>query len=332
MPTPVSPLNQLSVVSLYLTDGCNSRCKTCDIWKAPRKNMSMKLVKSLADDFQNLGVELVVLSGGEAMQHPEWPEIASLFRKNGIFVLLLTNGILLQKQAEHVIRTVDSVTISLDSVDRKTYQEIRGIDALPILLKGMKTVAEAGIPIRTRTTIQQMNFREIPEIIDTALKYGAGSVSFLAVDVANAEAFGREVTSSSNEPHSPPLLALSQEELPELENILDQLQKSHKKQFKDKKIVETPEKLRRVLYDYFSAVNGLQPFQGPLCNAPHVSAVIEVDGRIRPCFFLPSGAKVGKIPLAQALNQPKMLDLRRAFDQDKLQECKRCVCPLYRAQ
>ena len=41
-------LRALPLVVLYLTDGCNSRCVTCDIWKLPRRNMSMELVDQLA--------------------------------------------------------------------------------------------------------------------------------------------------------------------------------------------------------------------------------------------------------------------------------------------
>src|SRR5579871_6966420 len=84
-------LRTLPMVVLYITDGCNSRCVTCDIWKLPRRNMDMALVEQLAAEFPQLGVQTVVLSGGEAMQHPEWPRIAQTFRQAGAKVLLLTN-------------------------------------------------------------------------------------------------------------------------------------------------------------------------------------------------------------------------------------------------
>ena len=76
-------LNTLPLVVLYLTDGCNSRCVTCDIWRNPRRNMKMELVEEIASAFQELQVRWVLLSGGEAMQHPNWPEIARRFRAEG---------------------------------------------------------------------------------------------------------------------------------------------------------------------------------------------------------------------------------------------------------
>src|SRR5258707_1078030 len=58
-------LRALPLVVLYITDGCNSRCATCDIWKLPRRNMAMSLVERLAEEFHELGVRQVVLSGRE---------------------------------------------------------------------------------------------------------------------------------------------------------------------------------------------------------------------------------------------------------------------------
>src|ERR1044071_7467474 len=102
----------LPLVVLYLTDGCNSRCVTCDIWKLPRRNMEMALVRRLVTEFQELGVRHVVFSGGEAMQHPEWPHIAELFRNADMKVTLLTNGLALKKQVREVIDNVDDLTVS----------------------------------------------------------------------------------------------------------------------------------------------------------------------------------------------------------------------------
>src|SRR5690606_19544897 len=86
-------LHTLPLVVLYLTDGCNSRCVTCDIWRNPRRNMKMELVDEIAGACAELGVRWVLLSGGEAMQHPHWPEIARRFRDQGIYTMLLTNGL-----------------------------------------------------------------------------------------------------------------------------------------------------------------------------------------------------------------------------------------------
>ena len=80
-------LHSLPLLILYLTDGCNSRCVSCDIWQNPRRNMPMPLVDSLLETVPELGIRYVLLSGGEAMQHPEWDTIAKKFRAAGVHVM-----------------------------------------------------------------------------------------------------------------------------------------------------------------------------------------------------------------------------------------------------
>src|SRR5437667_1064398 len=140
-------LRVLPLVVLYITDGCNSRCVTCDIWKSPRRNIDIGLVGRLAAEFPRLGVRSVLLSGGEPMQHPEWPRIAQILRTAGIKVMLLTNGLGLKKQSQQVLETVDQLTVSLDGATPETYRAIRGVDALPVILEGIQTVVDGCVPV-----------------------------------------------------------------------------------------------------------------------------------------------------------------------------------------
>jgi MoaA/NifB/PqqE/SkfB family radical SAM enzyme len=174
-------LHTLPLVVLYLTDGCNSRCVTCDIWRNPRRNMRMELVENIAGAFRELQVRWVLLSGGEAMQHPQWPEIARRFRAEGAHVMLLTNGLLLRKQIDEVLAGVDEVIVSLDGGTAPAYHAIRGVDAFDLVIDGIRAVRAGGLPVTTRTTIQRANFREIPQIIEVAKAAGVSHISFLTV-------------------------------------------------------------------------------------------------------------------------------------------------------
>ena len=159
-------LRTLPMLILYLTDGCNSRCVTCDIWRNPRRNMRMERVEALAAQIRPLGVRWVVLSGGEAMQHPAWAAIARKLRAEGARVILLTNGLFLKKQADDVIASVDEVVVSLDGGTAATYAAIRGVDAFDLVLYGIRAVRAGGIDVTTRTVVQRANYRELPAIID----------------------------------------------------------------------------------------------------------------------------------------------------------------------
>ena len=327
-------LRTLPMLIVYLTDGCNSRCQTCDIWKLPRRNMSMALAEKLASEFRMLGMRRVILSGGEAMQHPDWPRIAHLFHAAGATVELLTNGLLVNKQAQDVIENIDQLIISLDGGVPETYKAIRGVDGFDVILSGMRTCADAGVPITTRTTIQRGNYFEMPQIIDAARNAGVRKVSFLAVDVSSTQAFGPRFgadilpTLSSLFPHAPSSPVLTADDLPEFSKVLDCLEHEYAADFASGLIAESPVKLRR-LYNYFATLNDGSPFPPPRCNAPHLSSVVEVDGNLRPCFFLPHVGKLGDGTFLETLNTPLAVEMRAAYRTGQRSECARCVCSLY---
>lgn len=315
----------LPLLVLYLTDGCNSRCQTCDIWQNPRRNMPMPLVDSIAETCSELGIRWILLSGGEAMQHPQWSQIAQRFRAEGVHVMLLTNGLLLRKQAQLVIASVDEVILSLDGGNAETYAAIRGVDAFDLILEGVDSVRAGGIPVTTRTTVQQANFHEIPQIIDVALAHDMNLISFLAVDVSNPFAFGdRDLLTPDG--------ALSLAEIVELERIIETIAVQYADAYAAGRMVESSDKLQRILAQYFKAVLGEGDFPRPPCNAPHFSTVIEVDGRLRPCYFLPSYGRLEPDGqrLPEAINWDAAQALRQAYRTGQRQECARCVCPLHK--
>jgi MoaA/NifB/PqqE/SkfB family radical SAM enzyme len=353
-------LHTLPLVILYLTDGCNSRCVTCDIWRNPRRNMKMEVVEDLADAFRELGTRWVLLSGGEAMQHPKWPEIARRFRAEGAYVSLLTNGLLIRKQAEEVLASVDELIVSLDGGTAATYEAIRGVDAFDLIMDGIRAVRAGGLPVSTRTTVQRANFREISQIIEAAKAADVNRVSFLTVDVSNQFAFGPRFAAdpslalmssvTSNQAVSAPPLykvgrgqgeedslvgdevsssALTPDDVIELAHILDDVERRFADDFASGLMSESPEKLRRMVA-YFNAINGDGDFPRPRCNAPHLSTVIEVDGSLRPCYFLPAYGKLNGGKLADAINTPAAQAMREAYRTGKRPECERCVCPLYK--
>ncbi len=323
-------LHTLPLVVLYLTDGCNSRCVTCDIWRNPRRNMQMELVDQIISAVQDLQIRWVLLSGGEAMQHPQWPEIARRFRAAGVHVMLLTNGLLLQKQVAEVRASVDEVIVSLDAGTAATYAAIRGVDAFDLVMKGIRSVRNADIPVTTRTTVQHTNFREIPAIIAAAKALDVNHISFLAVDVSNEFAFGPRFEADPTLPVNQPMSsALTPEDVQELMTLLDTIEVQFAADFASGRIAESPAKLRRLL-TYFGAINNQNDFEPPRCNAPHISTVIEVDGTLRPCYFLPAYGKLNGQPLGQALNGNVAQQLRQAYRNRQRPECERCVCPLYK--
>jgi MoaA/NifB/PqqE/SkfB family radical SAM enzyme len=95
-------------------------------------------------------------------------------------------------------------------------------------------------------------------------------------------------------------------------------------------IAERPEKLRRIVR-HFQAHFGAELYESPRCNAPWISAVIEVDGTVRPCFFHRPVGSLNSATLQAVLNGEEALAFRDALDVAQNPVCQRCVCSLHRS-
>ena len=335
-----SSLRRLPLVTLYLTERCNSRCVTCDYWRHGRVDLNLESVKALLPDLRRLDTRVVLISGGEPLLNPEWPEIAEVLRAHGLSLWLLTSGLSLAKHSRRVAELFDAVTVSLDGTNAATYLATRGLDAFDNVCDGIRAMAGLGRRVSVRVTLQRANYRELPGFVQLARELGAHQLSFLAVDVANPHAFSRTDNFVAD-------LALQSSDLPVLKEILGQLERDCADDFRSGFIAETPQKLRRI-HQYFAAVRGEAPYPAVRCNAPEFSAVVDAKAQLHPCFFIPgppqpafaalpggygSPSRAGYSaagPLADGLNSEPMTTLRASIRAGQRPECATCVCSMWR--
>ncbi|HJW83626.1 MAG TPA: radical SAM protein [Anaerolineae bacterium] len=315
-------LHALPVAILYITDRCNSRCVSCDYWRFGQSHMSMDLARRLSGELPRSGARYVLLSGGEPLMHPQWPAMAAMFRQAGLRVAMVTSGILLPKFAAQVAGCIDELYVSLDGATPESYQAIRGVAGLGLIERGVRALA-GRMPITFRTTVQRGNYREIPALIRLTQAWGATRHSFLAVDVSTHAAFARREGFDAS-------MALGHDDLAELDRVLDAVERDFAAEFASGYIAESPDKLRR-LKQYFAALLGLERFPFVRCNAPRFSTVIETDGTLKPCYFLPAWGRLDGRPLFDALNAPTALQVRQQQRLGERPECERCVCYAYRS-
>jgi Fe-coproporphyrin III synthase len=316
-------LQRLPLVTLYLTERCNSRCVSCDYWRHGRADMSLESVERLLPALQRLHTRVVLLSGGEPLLNPQWADIARRLRSHGLRTWLLTSGLSLAKHARRASQLFDDITVSLDGTCAATYAAIRGLDAFDTVCAGIRAAADLGASISLRVTLQRANYRELPQFVQLAHDSGVRQISFLAVDVANPHAFGRSDAFTSD-------LALRAEDLPVFERLLRELEQARAQDFQRGFIAESAQKLQRIL-QYFAAVCGQGAYPPVRCNAPEFSAVIGAQGRVQPCFFI-AGPPEAQLhgDLQAALNGAGMRELRADIGQRRRAECATCVCSMWR--
>jgi Fe-coproporphyrin III synthase len=316
-------LQRLPLVTLYLSERCNSRCVSCDYWRHGRADMTLDSVRRLLPSLAQLQTRVVLLSGGEPLLNPQWAEIAQLLKAHGLAPWLLTSGLSLAKHAQRAAQLFDAVTVSLDGTTAATYAAIRGLDAFDKVCEGIRAAADAGAQVSLRVTLQRANYRELPAFVELARRTGAGRISFLAVDVANPHAFGRDAGFASD-------LALQPQDLPLFERLLRSMEQQYAEEFRTGFIAESPQKLGRIL-QYFTAVSGQGSYPPVRCNAPQFSAVVGARGQVQPCFFIagPPAAVVDD-DLQFVLNGDAMTSLRRDISERRRAECATCVCSMWR--
>jgi MoaA/NifB/PqqE/SkfB family radical SAM enzyme len=321
-------IHTMPVVILMPHSRCNCRCVMCDIWKANRNGQEIprETLEAHIETFRRLNVQWVVLSGGEALMYSDLWSLCELLKSLNVRITILSTGLLLKRNAADVVRWADEVTVSLDG-SPDVHDAIRRVPrAFERLAEGVRAVKELDprFPVHARCVIQSENYADLPNIIDTAHAVGLDRISFLSVDVSS-EAFNRPAPWSDERVAD---VALSPNEVEEFERIVEDTITRYAADFASGFVAESPDKLRR-LPRYFAALNGSGDFPETFCNAPWVSAVIETDGAVRPCFFHDAyDGNVNEQPLEEIINSPQAIEFRRNLDVKTNPICRKCVCTL----
>src|SRR5262245_6165879 len=320
----------LPLVLFAPTARCNSRCVSCDWWRADGAgDLSLAEIATLADDLQRAGTRVVTLTGGEPLVRPDVMAVADLFRARGMALQLLTSGLALGRYADDVAARFESVTVSLDGHTPELYRQIRGVDGLEAVVAGVQKLRARAphIGVTARWTIHRHNFRFLPELYAKSREIGVDQISFLAADVSS-DAFNRkpDLMVVTDETGSPAKLLLTEDQVAEFDAIVETTIRKHRRAFAERRIAPDPGGLRR-LVRYYRAHLGQGSFAAPPCNAPWASVFIEADGDVRPCFFHPPVGNLRERPLADLLASA-MPAFRAGLDIATNGVCMRCVCSL----
>jgi Fe-coproporphyrin III synthase len=317
----------LPVLVMMPHSRCNCRCVMCDIWKAnnEKKEISADTLKQHIGSFKKLGVREIVFSGGEALMHTNLWEFASLLRSEKIKLTLLSTGLLLTKHAGAIVKNLNGVIVSLDG-SKLVHDQIRQVpNGFEKLSEGIRALRSIGkkFPITGRCVLQRHNYADFANVVSSAKSMGLDQISFLTADVSSS-AFNR------GEPWSPERvseIALNETQTTHFEEIVEKSFIELRAEYETKFIAESPDKMRK-LVQYYKAVNRKSEFPETICNAPWVSAVIESDGNVLPCFFHKPYGNIYQNDFLEILNSKAAIRFRKSLDMSKDGICRKCVCSL----
>ena len=336
-------IRSLPVLILYPHSRCNCRCVMCDIWKVTvAREISVGDLERHLDDIEALRVEWVVFSGGEPLMHTDLFRLSRLLRGRGIRTTILTTGLLLERDADRVVNSVDEVIVSLDGPGNSpgdgpgdVHDQIRRVPgAFERLAKGVRALHASNeqFPVSARMTVQRLNHTDLRAAVETARALGLVSISFLAADLTST-AFNRPAGWGADKQSE---VALDARQADSLEHEVEALIHDFSDDIGSGFVREGPAKLRRIVRHFRAHLGQCEP-SAPPCNAPWVSAVVETDGTVRPCFFHQAIGNLREATgerdsigggLVEVINSPEAVAFREALDVSKNPICRRCVCSL----
>lgn len=138
--------------------------------------MGTEEAKKLIDELAEMGVMMLVFSGGEPLLRKDLFDLAKCASLKGVIPGIGTNGTLIDNEAVEKLENsgVRYLLVSLDGASPETHDRVRGVPgAFNKAVSGIKASINAGLPVITATTIMKSNYKEIPAILELSAKLNA---------------------------------------------------------------------------------------------------------------------------------------------------------------
>jgi cyclic pyranopterin phosphate synthase len=165
-----------------LTDRCNLRCQYCMPaegldWMPTEEVLSdEEVVRLVRIGVEHLGIRDVRFTGGEPLLRRGLPAIIAATKAlpDAPRTAITSNGMGLKRTAGALAAAgLDRVNISLDTVDRATFEAITRRDRLGDVLDGLAAAKDAGLaPVKVNAVLLRgMNVAEAPDLLRWCLKH-----------------------------------------------------------------------------------------------------------------------------------------------------------------
>ena len=168
-----------------LTPRCNFHCKMCYVHltaveqRRRGTELSAERWLALAEEAKRAGTVFLLLTGGEPLLRPDFPEIYREIQKMGFVLSLNTNGYLLQGELRELLLSAppSRVNISLYGADNATYERLCGVPAYDRVSENIRALRAAGVDVRVTMSLTPENCGDLSRVLDEAKAVGAHAVA-----------------------------------------------------------------------------------------------------------------------------------------------------------
>lgn len=166
-----------------ITAQCNLRCVHCynSDEKPNGKDLSTDEVKRTLDEMRAFGVGSIIYSGGEPFMREDFAEIAIYSANLGFsYVSIATNGSFLTREIASRLKHPNlHIQVSIDGDNAKTHDAMRCVGgSFDSAVACVKILMEEDVQFKTCTTVTNLNFDRIPNIIQLMDELGIKNFRF----------------------------------------------------------------------------------------------------------------------------------------------------------
>ncbi len=266
-------------VHFSVTNACSLRCGHCymDSGERDARELSSEEFRKAVDLLAGMGVFHMALGGGEALERPDFFELAAYVRARGIVPNLTTNGLLMTRETAAKCRIFGQVNVSIDGT---AGFEVAGRSsaALAAAIRGMDMLLKAGVNVGLNCVVTRQSFDHLPGVFVFAGERRLADVEFLRLKPSGRgmlDYFERRLTPLQNREFYPTIRRLSMEY-----GVPAKIDCSFVPMF----CWHRPDK------------NMMEQFSAYGCEAGNVLLGVRSDGRFAGCSFLSGEESIFKLP------------------------------------
>jgi len=268
-------------VQFYVTARCNLTCEQCNIiyTNSDVRECTLDEVKRIADNFAEMGVAIVLLTGGEPFARKDLPEIIYAFESRGVHVRMQTNGFASEEQIARAVEAGgNDISISLDSLQPAMQDKINGAfdeswhQALKAMALFTKYLPEKDSFASLGCVLQPQNMGDIEDVVrfGTEISWFTSLVPVHVSDYAQPRGF----RTFDNE------LRFRESELPVVDSVIERVREMRKEGF--------------LLFDSDQYLDDIKRFvrdepitwrshNNNVCDTPNLYFALLPNGEFSPC-------------------------------------------------
>ena len=171
----------VSACWLTVNRSCNLSCSWCYAKNSNRLNtMSFDNARSVLDILKEIGIQTVIILGGEPTCYKELPQLLQECRYRNLHSVIITNGIKLADEdyLDMLLSCgLNTISISQKAHDAESYKRTTGVDCYKEFLQAIKNLSDRGVKPLISYVLTCDSIRNILSSITTVKAYGATQFS-----------------------------------------------------------------------------------------------------------------------------------------------------------